>query len=325
MTTLSIITPCYNEELNIRECYEAVRAVLRRDLAAYRYEHIFCDNASTDGTLKILKEIAAADDAVKIIVNTRNFGPMRSNFNGVMAASGDAVLLFLPADLQDPPDLIPQFVQLWKQGHDIVYGIRASREESWIMRSIRQTYYWVLSGLSELKIPPGAGDFQLVDRRVVDSMRQVVDAYPFMRLMTFECGGKAVGVHYTWRSRKHGISKNRMTELIDQGLNGIISFTTAPVRLSLVAGFAISTLAILYALISFAVGLIYFRQLTEPGIMTVIVALFFFGGVQLAFLGMVGEYVLAIYNQVRTKPLVFERERVNFDRPSPPPAGQGPT
>ncbi|SEM33885.1 glycosyltransferase family 2 protein [Bradyrhizobium sp. OK095] len=311
--TISVITPCYNEELNVRDCYEAIRKIFDSELKGYRREHIFCDNASDDRTMEILREIATQDPAVKIIVNARNFGPLRNTYNGVMASTGDAVLLFMPADMQDPPDLLPQFVELWEAGNEIVYGIRAVREENRLMRGLRGAYYSVLTRFSELKVPPGVGDFQLVDREVVERMRQVRDGYPFMRMMTFECGGRAVGVPYTWRARKKGLSKNRAAALIDQGINGLVSFTSAPLRIGLYAGFALSFASIAYAVINLLLGFVLYQRLAEPGILTLIVAMFFFGGVQLFFMGMIGEYILAIYGQVREKPVVFERERVNFD------------
>ncbi|MET4089336.1 glycosyltransferase family 2 protein [Bradyrhizobium sp. S3.5.5] len=317
MKTITIVTPCYNEELNVRDCYEAVRQVFSEHLPGYQREHIFCDNASEDRTVEILRNIAATDKSVRIIVNARNFGPLRNTFNGVMASSGDAVLLFMPADLQDPPELIPDFVKLWEAGNEIVYGIRAVREEGRLMRSIRNGYYQLLTRFSEIKVPPGVGDFQLVDRNVVERMRQVRDGYPFMRMMTFECGGRAVGVPYAWRARKKGLSKNRAAALIDQGLNGLVSFTSAPLRFGLYAGFALSFASIAYAVINLLLGLLLYQRLAEPGILTLIVAMFFFGGVQLFFMGMIGEYILAIYGQVREKPVVFERERVNFEGTSP--------
>ncbi len=318
MKTISVVTPCFNEELNIRDCHEAVRRVFDEKLQEYQREHIFCDNASEDRTVEILRDIAATDKSVRIIVNARNFGPLRNTFNGVMASRGDAVLLFMPADLQDPPELIPDFVKLWEAGNEIVYGIRAVREEGRLMRSIRGAYYRVLTRFSEVKVPPGVGDFQLADRNVVERMRQVRDGYPFMRMMTFECGGRAVGVPYTWRARKKGLSKNRAAALIDQGINGLVSFTSAPLRFGLYAGFALSFVSIAYAVINLLLGLVLYQRLAEPGILTLIVAMFFFGGVQLFFMGMIGEYVLAIYGQVREKPVVFERERVNFDGPPNP-------
>ena len=320
MKTISIVTPCYNEELNVRDYYDAVRNIFVNKLNAYKREHIFCDNDSTDRTLAILRDIAARDPSVRVIVNTRNFGPLKSTYNGVMASSGDAVLLFLPADLQDPPELLPQFVKLWEQGYEIVYGIRATREEGWLMRHLRSSYYFMLTRFAEIVVPPGVGDFQLVDRRIVNAMREVRDGYPFLRMMTFECGGRAIGIPYTWRSRKKGVSKNRISALIDQAINGFVSFTVAPLRFSLFLGFMLAAASIIYSLVNLVLGLLLYRRVAEPGIMTLIVAFFFFGGVQLFFMGMIGEYVLAIYGQVRQKPVVFEREQINFGAPN----GTGP-
>lgn len=311
--TISIITPCFNEQENIQDCYESVKSLFDGELKNYTREHIFSDNCSTDRTQEILRELAKNDKSLKVIINSRNFGPLRNTFNGVMASSGDAVLLFLPADLQDPPELIPQFVNHWEQGYEIVYGIRATREEGAVMRAVRSAYYHVLTQFSEVKISPGVGDFQLVDRRIVEAMRQIQDGAPFMRIMTFECGGRSIGIPYTWRARKKGLSKNRISALIEQGLNGLVSFTTAPLRLGLFLGFFISFLSILFSIVNFFVALIYYQQITEPGIMTLIMAMFFFGGVQLFFMGMIGEYILAIHGQVRRKPIVFERDRINFD------------
>jgi glycosyltransferase involved in cell wall biosynthesis len=311
MKTISIVTPCYNEEENVRDCYAAIKAIFDEQLTGFVREHIFCDNASTDATPDILKALAAEDPNVRVIMNARNFGPARSTFNGVMAASGDAVLLFMPADMQDPPALIPQFVALWQAGNDIVYGIRANREEGALMRWTRNAYYQTISKLSSVKIPPNTGDFQLVDRSVVESMRRIDDSYPFMRIMTFECSSRVVGVEYRWLARKKGISKNRISSLLDQGLNGLTTFTSAPLRGCLYVGFLISVISILYSVVTLVAGLAGGHPATA-GIMTLIVALFFFGGVQLFVLGMLGEYVLAIYAQVRHKPLVFERERLNF-------------
>jgi polyisoprenyl-phosphate glycosyltransferase len=311
--TISVVTPCYNEEENVRDCYEAIKALFDNELKGYNREHIFADNCSTDRTFEILREISRIDTSVKVIANRRNFGPLKNTYNGVMASTGDAVVLFMPADMQDPPELIPQFVKLWEADYEIVYGIRKTRVEGRIMRSIRACYYRVLSRLSEVETPPGVGDFQLVDRRVIEAMREVRDSYPFMRVMTFECGGRKVGIPYTWRSRKKGKTKNALTALVDQALNGLVSFTTAPLRLGLLVGFIISLLSIVFALVNFILGLIYYRQMTQPGIMTLIIAMFFLGGVQLLFMGIIGEYILAIYGQVRQKPIVFERERINFD------------
>jgi glycosyltransferase involved in cell wall biosynthesis len=309
--TISIATPCFNEEENVRDCYEAVKTLFDGPLASYRREHVFADNCSTDRTAEMLREIAAGDPDVRVIINARNFGPMRSTYNAVLATSGDAILLFQPADMQDPPSLLPEFVALWEQGYEIVYGIRATRSEGWLMRTVRHTFYRMISRFSHVAFPPDVGDYQLVDRKVLDAMRKTEDAYPFMRMMTFESGFRAVGVRYHWLARKKGFSKNSFFSLIDQGLNGIITFTTIPLRGALMMGTVISLLSLLYALVTLVMSLIEGR-VAQPGIPTLIVALFFFAGIQIFFMGLLGEYILAIYGQVRKKPLVIERERINF-------------
>lgn len=312
MKTISVVTPCYNEEASIRECVDAIKAVFDERLPGYRREHIFCDNASSDGTLAILRELARHDPGIKIIVNSRNFGILKNTYNGVLAATGDAAILFMPVDLQDPPELIPEFVRHWEDGFEIVYGIRAKREEPFLIRTARKAYYRLLSRLTYVDYPPDAGDYQFVDRRVLDAMRRIDDAQPFMRMMTFDVGFRSIGIAYTWRARKHGKSRNRLSHMFDQGLNGIISFSGAPVRLALLFGFLISVFSILYAI--FVTILAITGQIkTFPGVPTIIAALFFFGGVQIFFIGVIGEYIMAIYNQVRRKPLVVERERINFD------------
>jgi polyisoprenyl-phosphate glycosyltransferase len=310
--TISIITPCFNEEASVRECYETIKRIMDTELPGYGREHIFCDNASTDRSVEILRDIAANDKSVKVIVNSRNFGILRNNYNGVLASTGDAVVLFMPVDMQDPPELIPTLVKHWEAGSEIVYGIRAERQEAFLMRNSRRFYYQMLSRLSYVNYPPNVGDFQLVDRKVIEAMKRIEDAQPFMRMMPFECGFRAVGVPYTWRARKHGVSHNRFPQLIDQGLNGLISFSNAPVRLALLAGFAISAFAFLYTIGVFLMTILGFVH-SGAGIPTVIVAVFFFGGVQLLFLGIIGEYIIAIFNQVRRRPIVFERERINFE------------
>jgi polyisoprenyl-phosphate glycosyltransferase len=309
---ISIITPCFNEEEGIIACYETIRKIFDYELNDYQLEHIFCDNASTDRTVMLLKEVANRDPRVKIIVNSRNFGILRNTYNGVLHASGDAILLFMPVDLQDPPDLIPKFVKLWEEGYEIVYGIRAEREEGLIMATARKAYYRLLSHLTYVNYPPNVGDFQLIDKCVLDAMKKTDDAQPFMRLMTFDCGFKSIGVEYKWCARKYGMSRNRLLDVFDQGLNGIVSYSVAPLRMALVMGFVLSGLSLLYSIIILLLALFGFAK-SQAGIPTIIVALFFFGGVQLFFLGVMGEYILAIYNQVRHRPLVIMREQVNFD------------
>jgi len=312
---ISVVTPCYNEEDNVRQCHEAVRRLFETELAAYDYEHIFCDNASKDATPLILRELAAADSRVKVILNSRNFGGMRSLFNGIVSSSGDATMCYVPADLQDPPEMIPQMVKRWEEGYEIVYGIRAQREESLLMQTIRRIYYRSVSNLAEIEIPMNVGEFQLVDRCVVRALQRFDDYYPYVRGMIASCGFRSTGVEYTWKARVRGFSKNRLYHLIDQGLNGLISFTNVPLRLCMFFGLAIALLSFLYGGVALFLNMVFYRQLALPGIPTLIVALFFFSGLQLFFFGVLGEYIGAIHSQVRKRPMVIERERLNFGPP----------
>lgn len=318
---ISIVTPCYNEQDNVAECCETVRRLFENELAAYDYEHIFCDNASADRTPEVLAELAAKDPRVKVIFNARNFGPFRSTYNGVLNAGGDAVLLMLAADMQDPPELLPRFVELWEQGHEVVFGVRQVREESWLMRKIRRTYYRTVSSLADIDIPLNVGEFQLVDRKVADALRQCEDYYPYIRGLVANCGFRRVGVPYVWRARRRGFSKNRLYHLIDQGLNGLVSFTNVPMRVCLLAGFLLSFLSIGFAIFNVIYHL-FVSQAAPPGTATLITGLFFFSGVQLFFSGILGEYIAAIHSQVRKRPLVIERGRLNFTPAAPELPGQ---
>src|SRR5262249_21491686 len=194
---ISILTPCYNESENVRDCYLAVRKLFETTLAAYDYEHIFADNASTDDTVGILKELAADDTRVKIIVNARNFGPFRSAFNALLSARGDAVVVFLAADLQDPPEMIAEFVRRWEDGNEIVYAVRKQREEPRLLRLARKAYYRVVNKFAYAEIPPDVGEFQLIDRVVVEALRRFDDYYPYIRGMIAVCGFRATGIDYT--------------------------------------------------------------------------------------------------------------------------------
>lgn len=316
MKTISIISPCFNEADNVRACREAVKALFAPGgpLANYACEHIFADNDSSDGTVEILREMAAADSSMKVILNARNYGPFRSNFNALRTATGDAVLVFLPVDLQDPPEMIAEFVKLWESGVEVVAGARANREESLILRMCRGIFYRLVRNLSDIDMPLDVGEFQLIDRKVWQAVVQHDDHYPYIRGIIASVGFRRVIVPYTWAARKSGLSKNNLPRLIDQALNGIFSFTSVPMRLCTFAGMGMALLCFLYAAVS--VGLWLFSpELAPRGTMTMIVSLFFLSGVQLSFIGILGEYVTSIHSQVRKRPLVVERERINMDVP----------
>lgn len=311
---VSVVTPCFNEEANLEDCHRELREVFARDLPDCDLEHIFCDNASTDGSVEVLRRLAAADPAVRVVVNARNYGPFRSTFNGLRHAKGDAVVVLFAADLQDPPEVIADFVREWRAGADVVCGVRSQREEGLLMRNIRKVYYRMVSRFAGIDIPLDVGEFQLIDKAVLKALLQHEDYYPYIRGMIANCGFSTKPVPYVWHARRRGFSKNRLYNLVDQGLNGLISFTNLPMRIAMFAGFVIALLSFLYAAYTMAANLIAHGTLTVPGIPTLIVALFFFGGVQLMFLGIIGEYVSAIHFQVRKRPLVVERELINLPR-----------
>jgi polyisoprenyl-phosphate glycosyltransferase len=311
MKTISIISPCFNEADNVQQCAEAVRILFDGPLKGYAREHIFADNDSADGTVDLLRQMAAADPSIKVILNARNYGPFRSNFNALRAATGDAVVVFLPADMQDPPEMIAEFVKLWESGVEVVAGARVNRQESLALRACRGIFYRLVATMSDIDIPVNVGEFQLLDRKVWQAVVSHDDHYPYIRGIIASVGFRRVIVPYTWVARKSGISKNNLPRLIDQALNGIFSFTNVPMRLCTFAGFSLSILSMLYAMVS--VGLYFAMPNFAPrGITTLIVALFFLSGTQMAFLGILGEYVTSIHSQVRKRPLVVERERINM-------------
>ena len=319
MARITIVSPCYNEEENVEACYQAVLALFAPDgpLAHHEREHIFSDNASEDATVEILRRIASTDQSAKVILNARNFGPFRSNFNALRYATGDAILVFLPVDLQDPPEVVPEMVRHWENGIEVVAGARVNREETWTLRTCRRIFYRIVNMLSDFEIPENVGEFQLIDRKVWEVVVSHRDQYPYIRGIIASAGFRRLIIPYTWKARKRGISKNNALRLIDQAMNGIFSFTNAPMRFCSFLGFGVAGLALLYALFTFLFALVT-RQAAPAGTQTIIIALFFFSGVQLMFIGMMGEYITAIHSQVRRGPMVVERERINLDPPASP-------
>jgi polyisoprenyl-phosphate glycosyltransferase len=314
MPLISIVSPCFNEEDNVEACYEAVRVLFAPGgpLAHHEREHIFCDNASVDGTAAILRRLASHDTSVKVILNARNYGPFRSNFNGLRYATGDAVVVFLPVDLQDPPELIVHMVSRWEAGIEVVAGARANRDESYILRSCRHMFYRIVNTLSEFEIPVDVGEFQLIDRKVWKAVVAHEDQYPYIRGIIASVGFKREIIPYRWEARRRGISKNNLFRLIDQAMNGIFSFTNVPLRFCTFFGFGLSFLSFLYAIATVLISLMFDGR-APAGTQTLIAGLFFFSGVQLLFLGLMGEYITAIHAQVRRGPVVVERERINID------------
>jgi len=307
---ISILTPCYNEEENVEAVYQETKKVFD-ELNDYAYEHIFIDNASTDKTVQILRKIASVDKNVKIIVNTRNFGHIRSPYYGLLQATGNAVVV-LVADLQDPPELIKTFIKKWEEGYKTVLGIRAKSEESFIMSLIRKFYYRLVKRLSDVELIKDSTGFGLYDQCVIKTLRTIDDPYPYFRGLTAELGFKSAQIEYSQQSRKRGITKNNFLTLYDLAMLGITNYSKIPLRLATMLGFLSSVLSFLIAVIYLGYKIFFWRSFSI-GVAPVVIGLFFFSSVQLFFLGIVGEYIGSIHTQVHKRPLVVEEERVNFE------------
>jgi len=310
MKLISVVTACYNEEDNVKDVYEQVKAVFAR-LPQYQYEHIFIDNASTDQTVAILKSIAKADTNVKIIVNTRNFGHIRSPFHGLLQAHGDAVISIV-ADLQDPPAMIADFLGKWEEGYKVVAGVKTASQESRLMFSIRKAFYNLISNLSEIDLINNFTGFGLYDKKVIDILRDIDDPYPYFRGLISDIGYEVYKIEYTQPQRQNGITKNNFYTLYDMAMLGITNHSKVPLRLAAMTGFILGSLSLLVALVYFVLKLLYWNRF-QAGSAPIVIGLFFFSSVQLFFIGILGEYIGSIQTQVMHRPLVIEKERINFD------------
>ena len=310
MRLISIVTPCYNEEANVNNLYQQVKDVLA-ELPGYQYEHIFIDNASRDKTVQILKDIALHDKKIKIIVNTRNFGHIRSPYYGLLQARGDAVIC-LASDLQDPPALIKDFIHKWEEGYKIVLGVKTKSRESSIMFLIRKLYYDLINRLSDVELIKNATGFGLYDRQVIDILKEINDPYPYARGLISELGFDIAKIEYTQQARKRGITKNNFYTLYDLAMLGITNHSKIPLRLAAMLGFILSGISLLIAFGYFIAKLLFWNTFSM-GIAPIVIGLFFFSSVQLFFIGIIGEYIGSIHTQVLKRPLVVEKERINFD------------
>ena len=309
MKLISIVTPTYNEQDNVEEIYSRVKKVLA-GLPHYSHEHIFIDNASTDRTLEMLKSLAQKDKSVKIIVNARNFGHIRSPFYGLLQAKGDAVV-FLAADLQDPPELIADFIRKWEEGSKIVAGVKKKSREFPPMFAVRKLFYNLIGGLSEVKQIPNFMGFGLYDRRVIEILREIDDPYPYFRGLICDIGFDVAEIEYVQSRRERGSTKNNFYTLYDMAMLGITNHSKVPLRLATMLGFIISVICILVAIGYFIYKLIFWERF-DVGMAPLVIGFFFFAAVQLFFIGMLGEYIGAIHTQVLRRPLVIEKERINF-------------
>jgi glycosyltransferase involved in cell wall biosynthesis len=306
---ISIVSGCFNEAGNVEELVARVAKVMEA-LPDYDYEQIIIDNASTDGTQEILRRLASAHPRLKVILNARNFGHIRSPYHGLMQASGDAAVA-LASDLQNPPELIPEMIKKWEAGAKAVVAIKDSSDESPVFFWVRRLYYLLVEGLAEIKTVKNFTGFGLYDRAIIDYCRTVADPYPYFRGQISEIGLPIVEISYHQVARKRGITKNNFFTLYDLAMLGITNHSKVPLRLAAMLGFGMAIMSLVVALVYLIYKLVFWYSL-PVGTAPLVIGLFFFASVQLLFIGILGEYIGAIHTQVLNRPLVVEKERINF-------------
>jgi len=309
--TISIVTPCFNEEAGIAECYEAVKREFDEHLPGYRREHLFIDNCSQDRTVAILREIAAKDKCVKIIVNARNFGHARSPHYGLLQATGDAIAPIL-ADLQTPATIIPDMVRHWENGYKVVVAVRRATRGSLWSRALRGAYYALIQRLSKVEQIPNFIGFGLYDRAFMDIARGIYEPEPYFRGMVPEIGFERAIVEYDQPERRHGRSRNSFWTLLDLALLAFSTHSKAPMRVMTVVGVCVAGLSVIIGFVYIALKLMFWDAIPF-GVAPLVFATFFIGAIQLLALGLIGEYVALLLQYARRFPLVIEKERVNFD------------
>ncbi|MDQ7824270.1 MAG: glycosyltransferase family 2 protein [Candidatus Eremiobacteraeota bacterium] len=310
MKLISVFTPCYNEQDNVESIYRTVKEIFQ-SMPQYRYEHVFIDNASRDRTVEILKDLARNDRSVKVIVNTRNFGHIRSPYHGLLQCSGDAVI-YMVADFQDPPELMPEFLKKWEEGARIVIGVKEKSKESPVMFAVRRLYYSLIGKLSEIELIKNFSTYALYDKEVLEVLKKINDPFPYLRGLICDLGFSRAEVKYTQNRRERGITSNNFYTLYDNAMLGITNHSKVPLRIATFSGFVLSIVCLLAGLGYLVYKLIRWNDF-QLGLAPMIIGLFLFSSMQLFFTGILGEYIGAIHTQVLKRPLVIEKERINFD------------
>ncbi|MFC1567426.1 glycosyltransferase [Thermodesulfobacteriota bacterium] len=307
---ISIMSNCYNEEDNVEEIYRQIKEVMDQYKSIYTYELIFVDNASTDGTVNKIKNIIEKDKNVRLIVNSRNYGQVRSPYHGLLQTNGDAAIS-MAADLQDPPSLIKDFIEKWEEGFKNVIGVKIKSKENIIMSLVRNIYYHLIAGISETEQIRNFTGFGLYDRQFINVLRNLNEPYPYFRGLIAELGFSRVEIPYTQPKRRKGKTKNNFYTLYDIAMTGFVNHSKLPLRLAAFIGFVSGSISLMVAIIYFIYKLSYWDRF-DVGIAPLVIGLFFFTSVQLFFIGIIGEYIGAIFTQVKNRPLVIEKERINF-------------
>jgi polyisoprenyl-phosphate glycosyltransferase len=309
--TLSIVCGCFNEKDNLQELYERLIAVFKK-LDGYDYEIIFADNSSSDGSQDVLREIAALDKNFKVILNSNNFGHIRSAYNAFLQASGDAVI-GMASDLQDPPEVIIDLVRQWEEGFQVVVAVKSKIRGNILMPLVRKFYYRMLANISDSNdVIRDFTGFGLYDRKFVEALKKYHDPYPYFRGLVSEIGFRRAEIEYVQDRRKHGQTKNNFFTLYDLAMTGFVNHSKVPLRMATFIGFSVALFSLLVAIGYFVYKLVFWERF-QLGMAPMVIGIFFFGAVQLFFIGIIGEYIGAIYTQVKNRPLVIEKERINFD------------
>ena len=312
MKKISIVSSCYNEEQNLDELYTRVTAQFEKFKDKYEFEYILADNGSTDNTASKLREFAKKDSRFKIIINSRNFGHIKSPYNAILAANSDAVISIV-SDLQDPPELISELIKKWEEGYKVVLLQKNVSEENPIIFNLRKLYYYVLSKIADngVELAQNCIGSGLIDRCVVDYLRQIDDPYPYYRGLVCEVGFDRAYVTFNQPVRKKGISANNFYTLYDMAMTGLVKNSKLPLRFMAIFGFLMSIITFLISVIYLVWKLINWDKFSF-GLAPIIISITFIGSVQLFCLGLLGEYIAAIYTRIDKKPLVAEKERINF-------------
>lgn len=308
---ISIVSPTFNEEDNIDELYRRVTKAIVGLRDRYRFEFIIIDNRSTDQTAAKLRALAEHDQRVKIILNTRNFGHIRSPYYGILQSRGVATI-YLASDLQDPPELIPDFIRNWEEGFKVVMAVKPVSQSSPITHALRKAYYRFLDRISDITVLKDSTGFGLYDRSVLDHVRKVDDPYPFLRGLISELGHEVKTIPFNQPRRLRGLSKNNLYTLYDIAMLGVVSHSKVPIRIATFFGFLIGFASLLAAFV-FLIAKLLFWNAIPMGIAPIAIGMFFLIGLQFVFLGVLGEYIGAIHCYAQKRPVVVEQERINFE------------
>ena len=311
MKLITIVIPTFNEASNIESLYVSINKTLEHLKNKYHFHFIIIDNCSTDGTVLALKEIAKKDKNFKIIINTRNFGHIRSPYYGILQSYGDATI-YMASDFQDPPELLLQFIKKWEEGSEVVFAQKIKSDEKLLLKWSRKIFYFLLKKISDVNLVENATGFGIYDKKVISKLKKINDPMPFLRGLIAELGCKIDLVKFTQPLRKSGSTKNNYYTLIDNAILGFVSHSAVPLRLITLCGMPLSLLCFLSAVTFFILKLIFWEDFVF-GLAPLIIIIFILFGFLLLFLSLVSEYVLNFRNLIQNRPLVIERERVNFD------------